>query len=720
MKRYTILLLLMATLGASAWAASANLTTNGSSCPVATNTTALVLGLADKGGATLTVAGTWTGTISFYGTGSGGMVWTALSATPLGSSTAVTTTTGNGTWQVNASGFTNICMLSSASMTGTANVTITPGSPSAKSNGGSGGGGNANYTGTQNVLAKGSGTAHTLVDSSITDDGTHAASGANGLDTGDAGLSNANQIGNDNPGTALNELACLSSGGLLTVCPTSTAQGVMGVCVNNCGNTGIPNLCTTACPVKTHNNTTVGDWLIPSATTAGSVDDTGTSSLTAASPASQSFVADTAVTAPAVVVGEVFTPYTASGGKGGGGNSNGPFIQTNGTLNKIISNYNGTTPAAPGGNTNVTFQTSTSGNVTSISGYIPSSSSSYVNDTGTTGYQVLGTSFSTPSPACGVIVNSGTHAAETDTLVASTSQPAAGTCIYIIDDAISYLTIASSGQTIFWGNGTGNITLIPGYGVYIVSDGTNYYAQIFASGQNGQDTNTVVGGASYPGASNTVRETIYGTNIGNKTYTGASNTLIGATNTNSLTSGVGNVVIGYNQTGGALTSGNFNIMVGYASGISNPATGASNLLLGGDGTNQCGAPGDMSNYVCIWNLIYGDHSKGKVGIEGPIPSIVSNNCGSSTQGTLATGSSDSNGEVTVGTASVTSCKVTFANAWTNAPFCVVSEQTSLATVTGFGHTISTTALTVTATGGFASTKFDYMCFAGSNSANPTP
>ena len=180
MKRYTILLLLI-TLGASAWAASANLTTNGSSCPVATNTTALVLGLADKGGATLTVAGTWTGTISFYGTGSGGMVWTALSATPLGSSTAVTSTTGNGTWQVNASGFTNICMLSSASMTGTANVTITPSAASARSNGGwrRGGSGNANYTGTQNVLAKGSGTAHTLVDSSITDNGTHRSHGVN-------------------------------------------------------------------------------------------------------------------------------------------------------------------------------------------------------------------------------------------------------------------------------------------------------------------------------------------------------------------------------------------------------------------------------------------------------------------------------------------------------------------------------------------------------------
>ena len=180
MKRL-LLLALVVLWSIPQWAASAVLTTNGSSCPGTTNTTAIVVNLPeDKGGATLTVAGTWTGTISFYGTGSGGIngggIWTALSVLPIGSSTAVTSTTANGTWQVNVAGFTGVCMLSSASMTGSATVTITPSAASARSNGGSSSGsGNANYTGTQNVLAKGSGTAHTLIDSSITDNGTTIA-----------------------------------------------------------------------------------------------------------------------------------------------------------------------------------------------------------------------------------------------------------------------------------------------------------------------------------------------------------------------------------------------------------------------------------------------------------------------------------------------------------------------------------------------------------------
>ena len=141
MKRL-LLLALVVLWSIPQWAASAVLTTNGSSCPGTTNTTAIVVNLPeDKGGATLTVAGTWTGTISFYGTGSGGIngggIWTALSVLPIGSSTAVTSTTANGTWQVNVAGFTGVCMLSSASMTGSATVTITPSAASARSNGGS-------------------------------------------------------------------------------------------------------------------------------------------------------------------------------------------------------------------------------------------------------------------------------------------------------------------------------------------------------------------------------------------------------------------------------------------------------------------------------------------------------------------------------------------------------------------------------------------------------
>lgn len=128
MKRLTMTLLLVVLCAVpQAWAASAILTTNGSSCPATTNATALVIGLPqDKGGATLTIAGTWTGTISFYGQGDNG-TWQAMDARPLGASgTLVLTATANGTWQRNVAGFTGICMLSSASMTGSATVTITP------------------------------------------------------------------------------------------------------------------------------------------------------------------------------------------------------------------------------------------------------------------------------------------------------------------------------------------------------------------------------------------------------------------------------------------------------------------------------------------------------------------------------------------------------------------------------------------------------------------
>jgi hypothetical protein len=344
-----------------------------------------------------------------------------------------------------------------------------------------------------------------------------------------------------------------------------------------------------------------------------------------------------------------------------------------------------------------------------------------VNDTGSGGYQVLGTSFSAPSPACGVIVNSGTHVTETDTLVASGSQPAAGTCIYIIDDSITYLTIAASGQTLYSGNSTGSLVIIPGYGAQVVSDGTNYYAQVFAAGQNGINSNSVYGGGSYSGTA-TVRETILGSGIGNTSSTGYSNTFVGTTMAAGITSGAANVGLGYNSLG-SLTSGSFNIGLGYEVGFGNMATGSDNLLIGYNGTNYCDTPASgTSSYVCIENLVYGTSGSagGKVGIEGPKPSIVSNACGSTAQGTLATGSSDSSGEVTVGTTGVTSCAVSFANNWTNAPFCIISEQTSLATVLGLGYTISTSALTVTATSGFSGTKFDYHCFAGSNSANAAP
>lgn len=71
---------------------------------------------------------------------------------------------------------------------------------------------------------------------------------------------------------------------------------------------------------------------------------------------------------------------------------------------------------------------------------------------------------------------------------------------------------------------------------------------------------------------------------------------------------------------------------------------------------------------------------------------------------MATGSTDSAGEVTGGT-SATSIVVTFATAKTNAPFCTVTPQTQLL---AFAYTISTTAITITQTA-TTGEKIDYIC-----------
>src|SRR5664280_159207 len=125
MKRLSTVLLFIALWAMPSWAASSIITTNGTTCAIATN--CLVVSLPeDKGGATLTLSGTWTGTIQFEATGDGGATWASVNVTPLASTTAVTSTTSNGTWQVNAAGFTGLRMRASATMSGAAIATITP------------------------------------------------------------------------------------------------------------------------------------------------------------------------------------------------------------------------------------------------------------------------------------------------------------------------------------------------------------------------------------------------------------------------------------------------------------------------------------------------------------------------------------------------------------------------------------------------------------------
>lgn len=86
------------------------------------------------------------------------------------------------------------------------------------------------------------------------------------------------------------------------------------------------------------------------------------------------------------------------------------------------------------------------------------------------------------------------------------------------------------------------------------------------------------------------------------------------------------------------------------------------------------------------------------------PPVLSS-CGTSP----AIAGTDTAGEVTMGTDTPTGCVITFAAAYTSAPFCVVTWQAELASME---YTISTTAITLVQTA-TDSNKVNYMCLARS-------
>jgi limonene-1,2-epoxide hydrolase len=102
----------------------------------------------------------------------------------------------------------------------------------------------------------------------------------------------------------------------------------------------------------------------------------------------------------------------------------------------------------------------------------------FVTNAQTATYQVLAADFL----SCKTIpVASGTF---TVTLVASTSQPVSGQCVTILNYGTGVITVARSGQNL--NGGTASLTLLAGSatsptGAYVVSDGTNYEAQLYNS-----------------------------------------------------------------------------------------------------------------------------------------------------------------------------------------------------------------------------------------------
>lgn len=95
------------------------LNTVAGSCTLGTDSAHISATTVGFGGAVFTVAsGTWTGAISFYGSGDGGATWALLAVTPSVGGATTTTASSNGAWQANVSAYTHICMLQTANSGG--------------------------------------------------------------------------------------------------------------------------------------------------------------------------------------------------------------------------------------------------------------------------------------------------------------------------------------------------------------------------------------------------------------------------------------------------------------------------------------------------------------------------------------------------------------------------------------------------------------------------
>jgi hypothetical protein len=68
--------------------------------------------------------GTWVGTVQFEQSIDNGTTWFGITGTPMPSGTAVSSATGNGLWQFNINGVTNLRARASAWTSGTAQVVI--------------------------------------------------------------------------------------------------------------------------------------------------------------------------------------------------------------------------------------------------------------------------------------------------------------------------------------------------------------------------------------------------------------------------------------------------------------------------------------------------------------------------------------------------------------------------------------------------------------------
>ena len=171
---------------------------------------------------------------------------------------------------------------------------------------------------------------------------------------------------------------------------------------------------------------------------------------------------------------------------------------------------------------------------------------------------------------------------------------------------------------------------------------------------------------------------------------------------NYVGSGAGDIVtaVGY-SSGDNLVSGYYDTYLGPCSGAS-ADVGVLELCVGPSTLKA-----DFnSTHTGDWTFTM---SAGSIQIASTQPTVASNACGATTQGVITSGSTNNSGSVTVGTAAVTSCTVTFGGGTLSAApkACIVQANNVLSLP--YVSSIATTGFTITQVS-TASDLISYICF----------
>lgn len=327
--------------------------------------------------------------------------------------------------------------------------------------------------GTANLIAKWSGST-ALGNSSLGDDGLTPVTAPNGIDTVSNGIYIERVV--DAGGVVANKLACRSGIVKVQICPINTISGVLGVAQSTLSAGASAKICSWGkCNVISTNNFTAGDWLIPSTTVAGNVDDTGSS--LQPTTGTQTFLAESTGLATNPVVTALLSPDTLLAGATGMPN---PMT----TLGDTI--YEGATvptrlagPTTPNGVAQIDTSTPSGGVAQAPVWSLPGIA---INaQTGTT-YTILATD------RMKYVSHSNGSSIAVTLPQAGTAGFTSGFSYFTCDIGVGTVTITPTTSTIsyttgvVYTSGAANIVLTTGQCVSIYSDNSNYFASFRGSG----------------------------------------------------------------------------------------------------------------------------------------------------------------------------------------------------------------------------------------------